>query len=102
MENVTSYINESHKNGTFLPQFPFWQSTLAVWTITIILIHPSVIVADVKLLVAMLKTKKLRHPLNFIHISILVSQIVSRLVFFLGYLVYIFHQHGRIALVPFS
>ena len=24
VENITLYINESHENGTFLPQFPFW------------------------------------------------------------------------------
>lgn len=89
MENITSHINDSHENGTFLPQFPFWQSTLAIWTITIILIQPTVIAIDLTLLVAMLKTKVLRHPLNFIHMSILISQISSRLVFFVSYLAYI-------------
>ena len=88
MENVISYIN-GYKNGTFLPQFPFWQSTLAVWTITIILIQPAVIATDLTLLVTMLKSKKLRHPLNFIHMCILVSQIGSRLLSFIGYLAYI-------------
>ena len=89
MENITSYINGSQDNGTSLPQFPFWQSTLAVWTITIILIQPPVIAIDLTLLVTMLKTKKLRHSLNYIHISILVSQIGSRLIFFISYLAYI-------------
>ena len=89
MENVTSYINDSHENETFLPRFPFWQSTLAVWTITIILIQPAVIATDLTLLVTMLKSKKLCHPLNFIHMSIiLVSHIASRLIFFISYVAY--------------
>ena len=88
MENITSYINESQENGTFL-QFPFWQPTLAIWTITIILIQPTIVATDLILLVTMLKTKRLRQPLNFIHISILVSQVGSRLIFFFSYLAYI-------------
>ena len=88
IENITSYINESHENGTFLPQFPFWQPTFAVWAITLILIQLSVIATDLTLLVAMLKTKKLWQPLNFLHMSILNSQIGSRLIFFVGFMVY--------------
>ena len=88
MENITSYINESQENGTFM-QFPFWQPTLAIWTITIILIQPTIVATDLILLVTMLKTKRLRQPLNSIHISILVSQVGSRMIFFISYLAYI-------------
>ena len=88
MENITSYINGSHENETFLPQFPFWQSTLAIWIITITLIQPALIATNLILLVTMLKSKKLHHPLNFIHMSILVSQIASRLIFFVSTLAY--------------
>ena len=88
MENVASYINESQENGTFL-KFPFWQPTLAVWAITILLVNPTIVAIDLTLLVTMLKTKNLRrNPLNFIHISILVSQIASRLTFLIGYATY--------------
>ena len=88
MENIASYINESQENGTFL-KFPFWQPTLAVWAITILLVNPTIVAIDLTLLVTMLKTKNLRrNPLNLIHMSILVSQIASRLTFLIGYATY--------------
>ena len=55
---------------------------------TIILIHPTIVATDLTLLVTMLKSKKLHNPLNFIHISILISQVGSRLTFLIGYLAY--------------
>ena len=85
MENIT-YV--SQENVTSLPQFPFWRETLSVLIITIIVIQLSVAATDLTLLVTMLRTKKLRHALNFIHISILVSQMTSRVFFVVGFLIY--------------
>ena len=91
MENITLYINESDENGMFLLQFPFWSQILAVWIITLILIQSSVmarLATGLTLLVTMIKTKKLQYALNFIHISILSSQIGTRLIVFIGFLVH--------------
>ena len=88
MENLTSFLNGSQENGTLFLQFPFWRETLSVWIITIIVVHLSVITTDLTLLVTMLKTKKLRQSLNFIHMSVLTSQIAARLIFLIGFLAY--------------
>lgn len=92
MEKLTSYFNGSDQkeiNETSLLPFPFWRETLAVWTITLIITYSSIIAVDLTLLVTMLKTKRLRNSLNFIHMSILVSQLTFRFNFLLAYLVYV-------------
>ena len=76
-------------NGTFLPQFPFSRGILSLWIIVSIFNNLSVVAIHLALLVAMLKTKRLRRPINFIHMSILASQIVSRLIYLLGFFVYV-------------
>ena len=97
MENATDLASlyltgadsgSEEANGTSLPQFPFWRETLAVWMITSLLTNVSVAAVNLTLFVTMLKTKKLRKPINFIHMSILVTQTVTRVLFLLVVYVY--------------
>ena len=91
---------ETNETLISLAQFPFWRETLAVWIITSVFSHLNVVAIDLALLVTMLKTKKLRRPINYIHMSILVSQMMSRLLFFFAFL-FILLQLGKTVLARF-
>lgn len=87
MENSLLLFNNSNVtvNGTFpLPEFSYWRPTLSFLVIfSTIILGGVAIVPNLPVLVALLKTKKLRTPLNIIHVSVLIEQNITRIYAFL-------------------